>query len=74
MDHLKTQNKRTVQNVDSLGYSERGEKMTERVERRVKTSVTIEKELLKWAHDNGVNMSFELRKALKDKREREERQ
>jgi post-segregation antitoxin (ccd killing protein) len=41
---------------------------------KVKTSVTVEKELIEWAKNNGVNMSFELRKALSDKRERMEKQ
>jgi post-segregation antitoxin (ccd killing protein) len=38
---------------------------------KVKTSVIIDKELIDWAKKNGVNVSFELRKALRDRMERE---
>lgn len=37
-----------------------------------KTCVLIPEELKKWAKENGVNLSFELRKALKKKREQSE--
>jgi len=38
---------------------------------KVKTSVMVDPELVKWAKENGVNMSFELRKALKERMEKE---
>lgn len=37
-----------------------------------KTTLEIPAELKQWAKDNGVNMSFELRKALMNKRAKEE--
>jgi len=37
-----------------------------------KTTLLIPSELKRWAKENGVNMSFVLRKALQDKRNKEE--
>ena len=37
-----------------------------------KTTLEIPEELKQWARENGVNMSFELRKALQNKRENQE--